>query len=74
MLKELIDQAHKDGYDLPDKIKSQLKNSPIGAQLTLDNKMSLREKQKAQKRAKELSDKKMRENDRDDLDYGDISE
>jgi|LauGreDrversion4_2_1035121.scaffolds.fasta_scaffold356444_2 hypothetical protein len=44
MLKEMIDQAHKDGYDLPDKIKSQLKNSPIGAQLELDNKMSLREK------------------------------
>jgi hypothetical protein len=31
MLKDLIDQAHKDGYDLPDKIKEQLKNSPIGA-------------------------------------------
>ena len=56
MLQELIDQAHKDGYDIPDKIKDQLKNSPIGDQLKLDNRMSLREKQKAQKRAKELAD------------------
>lgn len=30
LLQELIDQANKEGYDIPDKIKSQLKNSPIG--------------------------------------------
>ena len=109
LLQELIDQAHKDGYDIPDKIKDQLKNSPIGDQLKLDNRMSLREKQKAQKRAKELADEeftkatgiknlakdmtmenlmakyqydmkvmqkraqKMKEQDRDDVDYDELT-
>jgi SOS-response transcriptional repressor LexA len=55
-LQELITQAHKEGVDLPDKVKEQLKASPIGKQLEIDNRMSLREKQKAQERAKQLAD------------------
>ena len=55
-MQELITQAHKEGVDLPDKVKEQLKASPIGKQLEIDNRMSLREKQKAQERAKQLAD------------------
>jgi len=47
LLQQVIKESHKQGIDVPHKIKQQLKNSPIGQQLEIDNKMSLREKQKA---------------------------
>ena len=47
LLQELINESHRQGVDVPDKLQEQLKNSPIGSNLTLQNRMSLREKQKA---------------------------
>ena len=49
----MVDELHKVGEDVPEKYKRQLKDSPIGAQLNIENKMSVREKQKAQQRATE---------------------
>ena len=44
LLQELINESHRQGVDVPDKLQEQLKNSPIGSKLTLQNRMSLREK------------------------------
>ena len=54
-MKELISHANQNGIDLPDNLKSFIKNSKIVGQLDVDSKLSLREKAIAKKRHDELS-------------------
>lgn len=49
-LQEVIEHAHKNGLDIPEKLKAQMQTSHVGRQLNLDNKLSAREKAKAKKK------------------------
>jgi len=47
-MKIMLKEGHKAGMDLPDDLKDILKGKPeIASQLSIDNKMSRREKLKA---------------------------
>lgn len=50
-LKELIDHGHKNGLEIPQKLKDYLKSTPLSKQIDLDNRMSAREKAKARQKA-----------------------
>ncbi len=50
-LKELIDHGHKNGLEIPEKLKDYLKSTPLSKQIDLDNRMSAREKAKARQKA-----------------------
>lgn len=57
MMKIMLKEGHKAGMDLPDDLKDILKGKPeIASQLSIDNKMSRREKLKAQKKFDERAD------------------
>lgn len=46
----MIDHAHKNGLDIPDKLKAALRTGPLANQINIDNKLSAREKAKAKKK------------------------
>ena len=50
-LSEMIKSGHEKGLEIPDEIKDQIKASPLGSHLTLENKMTIREKQRARREA-----------------------
>lgn len=50
-----MNHANKNGIDLPDNLKSFMKNSKIIGQIDVDSKLSLREKAIAKKKHDELA-------------------
>jgi hypothetical protein len=47
----------KQGHDLPDEFKEKVKSSTLMRDLNIEQKMSLREKQKAKKRAEDQEER-----------------
>ena len=46
----MIEDAHKRGQDLPEKVQKLLKTTPVAQQVDIENKMSMREKQRAKRK------------------------
>ena len=49
-LKNIIETMHSKGEDLPEEVIKQLKGLPISKKISVENKMSTREKQRAQRK------------------------
>jgi hypothetical protein len=52
-IQEMIQEVLKQGHDLPDELRDKLKQSDLMRDLNIEQKMSLREKQKARKKAED---------------------
>eukprot|EP00347_Sterkiella_histriomuscorum_P005977 403354542 len=60
-MKKGIEEILKTGQEIPDEFKSELKSVPEAADINLEQKMSLREKQKALKKFKQDQDREFEE-------------
>jgi len=61
MLQTIVDEANKNGLDLPEELKAKMREGELGRQIKVESKLSLREKQKAKKAYEEREDQEFYE-------------